>query len=263
MRRLFTISFLLLFTVFAGISQNTPKTDSVTNHWGISLYGSADYNMYMVQGTTPAGQDAGFMKNIDLPRIGYTIGASVNRPVGKRVSMEFGVQLQSQGYRSKNLIDTLWNYRDSAIGFSDYEKAYRYFSVAIPVMVKIKLFDMGKAHLDLGLGVAPVLSAGKQQALFFDDHTEILNEKSGTAINVQALGCLSFYIPMGNKMSLTLEPTFRYNILPYKDSYYIGVKRNLFSAGLGIYITRKVTDDEMYDYFYRRIYKVKNLPPAF
>lgn len=69
MRRLFTISFLLLFTVFAGISQNTPKTDSVTNHWGISLYGSADYNMYMVQGTTPAGQDAGFMKNIDLPRM--------------------------------------------------------------------------------------------------------------------------------------------------------------------------------------------------
>lgn len=263
MRKKFTISFLLVFTVLAGISQTTPKTDSVTNHWGISLYGSADYNMHMVNGTTPAGQDAGFMKNIDLPRIGYTIGASINRPVGKRVSMEFGVQVQSQGYRSKNLIDTLWNYRDSAVGFSDYHKAYRYFSVNIPVMVKIKLFNMGKAHLDLGLGVAPVFSAGKQQALFFDNHTEILNEKSGTAIDVQAIGCLSLYIPMGSKMSLTLEPTFRYNILPYKDSYYIGVKRHLFSAGLGIYITRKVTDDEMYDYFYRRIYKVKNLPPAF
>ncbi len=261
MKKFFILTILVGLISFRSFSQTT--TDTTSKYWGISLYGSADYNMHLVTGGTPAGQDAGFMKNIDLPRIGYSVGFSLNRPVGKRVSFEFGFSVQSQGYRTKTLSDTLWNYRDSAIGFTDYHKAYRYFSVNIPVLLKIKLFNMGKARLDFGLGVAPTFSAGKQQALFFDDHTEIINEKSGTAVNVQAIGCLSIYIPVSKKMSLTLEPTFRYNILPYKDSYYVGVKRTLFSAGLGLYITRKVTDDEMYDYYYRHIYKVKNLPPAF
>ncbi|HOY31623.1 MAG TPA: outer membrane beta-barrel protein [Bacteroidales bacterium] len=260
MKRLFTLTFLILIS-WSSFSQTTTNTD--TTYWGISLYGSADYNMQLIKGSTTAGQDGAFMNNLSLPRIGYLLGFSINRPVSKRLSMEFGVSFQSQGYRLGTLSDTLWNYRDSAIGFNDYEKACRYYSINIPVLLKITLFHIKKVKFDLGLGVAPVISLGKQQVSVFDNHTEKFHEKSGRDIDVQALGCLSVYIPLSKNISLSLEPTFRYNILPYKDNYYEGVSRNMMSAGLGIYLTYKLTDDEMYDYYYRHIYHNKNLPPAF
>jgi hypothetical protein len=260
MRKIFTIALLIILASYNGFSQ-TDDTDST--YWGISLYGCADYSFHMVKGSSPSGQDAGFMKDIDLPRAGYLAGFSINRAVGKRVAFEFGLSFQSQGYRTKTLSDTIWNYRDSVIGMNDYHKAYRYNSINIPVILKITLCHIKKATIDLGIGVAPVISIGKKQVLFFDDHTEIINEKSHPDLNVQAIGCLNINIPLGKNFALTLEPTVRYNILPNKDSYYEGVSRNFFTAGLGLYLTYKLTDDKMYDYYYRHIYKNKNLPPAF
>jgi len=261
MRKIITIIIILSLTAFRSFSQSGDTSD--TTYWGISLYGSVDYNLNMVKGSTSSGQDAGFMKDIDLPRIGYTVGFSIKRPIYKMLSLEFGIACQSQGYRTSTLSDTVWNYRDSAIAFYDYHKAYQYYSINIPVVLKVDLFHIKKAVIGLGVGVAPVISLGKKQVLFFDDHKEVINEKSGAAIDLQAIGNLNVYIPVSKKISLTLEPTFRYNILQYKDSYYEGVSRNLFSAGLGIYLTYKLTDNEMYDYYYKKIYNVKNLNPKF
>jgi hypothetical protein len=260
MRKIYTIALLIFLVSYNGFSQtNEPDT----TYWGISLYGCADYSLNMVKGKTTSGQDAAFMKNIDLPRYGYLVGFSINRAVGKRVAFEFGLSFQSQGYRTGTLSDTIWNYRDSAIGFNDYRKAYRYYSINIPVILKITLFHIKKATVDFGIGVAPVISLGKKQVLFFDDHTENINEKSGPDLDLQAIGCLSIHIPLSNKIALTLEPTARYNIMPYKDSYYEGISRNFLTAGLGLYLTYKVTDDEMYDYYYKNIHNVKNPKPAF
>jgi len=260
MKRVLTLVILFSLASFTGFSQTNEKD---TTYWGFSLYGCADYSLHMVKGSTSSGQDAAFIKNIDLPRYGYLLGFSINRPVSKRLSIEFGVSFQSQGYRTTTLADTILNYRDSILGIEDYHKAYRYYSVNVPVLLKITLFHIKKATVDFGIGVAPVFSVGKKQVLFFDDHTEIINEKSGADINVQAIGCLSVNIPMGKKMALTLEPTARYNILPYKDSYYEGVSRNFFTAGLGLYLTYKVTDESLYDYYYKNIYRAKNPLPAF
>lgn len=260
MKRFLIVAILFFLVSFTGFSQSNEQD---TTYWGFSLYGCADYSLHMVKGSTTSGQDAAFMKNIDLPRFGYLVGVSINRPIGKRLAMEFGVSLQSQGYRTATLSDTILNYRDSVIGVSDYHKAYRYYSVNVPILLKITLFHIKKATVDFGIGVAPVFTIGKRQVLFFDDHTEIINEKSGPDVNVQAIGCLSINIPMGKKMALTLEPTARYDVLAYKDSYYEGVSRNFFTAGLGLYLTYKVEDENLYDYYYKNIYNAKNPKPAF
>ncbi len=261
MKKICILFSLILVLSINSFSQTNPGSD--TTYWGISLYGSPNYNMQMIKGGTPAGQDAGFMKDIDLPHIGYQLGISIYRPLAKKLAIEFGIQMQCQGYKTGTLSDTLWNYRDSAIGYSDYKKAYRYYSVNIPILLKVNLFRIKKARVDFGVGVAPMISLGKKEVMYFDDHTENINEKSGKDLNVQAIGCLSVYIPLCKKTSLTLEPTFRYDILPYKDNYYVGVSHNLMTVGLGMYLTYKLTDDEMYDYYYRHIYNVKNMKPNF
>ncbi|MCK9613085.1 MAG: outer membrane beta-barrel protein [Bacteroidales bacterium] len=251
---------LFIVSVFA----YSQEMDADTNYWGVSIYGSVDYNTQFIKGSTidpMVGVDS--MKKIDLPRCGYTLGFSVNRPVYKILSLEFGIFIHSQGYRTGTLPDTIWNYRDSILSITDYHKSYRYYSLNIPVLLKVDIVRSKKVTFGIGVGVAPVFSLGKQQVSFFEDHKEIVHEKTGRDIDIQALGCLFVSVPLTDKLSLTLEPTFRYNILSYKDSYYQGITRNMLSAGLGIYLTYKVTDKAMYDYYYKKIYNVKNPMPQF
>ena len=250
----------LIFAILSGSGLMAQGTEPDTTYWNVSLYGSADYNYRFLSGSSGPGQDKAFFDGIEKPRIGWIGGVSVQRQLRGRLSIQFGISFQSQGYRTLGLSDTVFNYRDSALYNTLYDKATRYMSVNIPVILKINMFHIGKAAFDFGIGLSPSFSMGKHQVSFFSDHTEYYNSRSENSIDLQALACLSIYVPVSRYLSFTFEPTFRYNILPYEDKYYSGIKRNMFSAGLGIYFTYKVTDNKMYDYYYEKIYNKSPIP---
>ncbi len=254
---------LFLFSILLSMVGFAQDTEKDTTFWDVSFYGFADYNTQFVTGQTAAGVNADFIKSIDIPRVGYSFGFSVVRPVSKRLSIDFGLAFQNQGYKTSSLIDTVVNYRDSLLFTQEYHNAVRYASINIPILLKINLFHIKKATVDLGIGVAPVISLGKRTVSYFADHTEVVNSKSGRDLDIQALASITVRIPLSNKLSLTLAPTFRYNIMAYKDTYYDGIKRNFISPGFGIYLTYKLTDTEVYDYYYRHIYKNPKPKPAF
>ncbi len=253
---------LFLFSSLMSASVFSQNTDKDSTYWDISGYGFVDYNMALLTGSND-GISASDMKDINLPRVGYSLGFSVNRPLSKRLSIDFGLAFQSQGYKTGNLMDSVVNYRDSLLFTQEYHSAVRYASINIPVLLKINLFHIKKTTVDLGIGVAPVISLGRRTISYFADHNETVNGKSGPDLDVQALASITVRIPLSEKLSLTLAPTFRYNVMAYKDPNYDGIKRNFLSPGIGIYLTYKLTDNEIYDYYYRHIYKNPKPQPAF
>lgn len=248
---------LLLFFSFI-ITASAQEQEADTSFWDISIYASPDYAFRFLSGSSVPDQDKAFFDQMEKFRIGYTAGVYVSRPIARRLSIQFGLQYQSQGYKVTGLTDSVLNYRDSLLYTNTYDKSVRYSSLNIPVILKINMFHAGRTAFDFNIGLSPVITLGKREVSVFEDGKEYKNSWSGNDFDLQAIAGISVYIPLSSHYSLTLEPIFRYNIFAYKDQYYNGVKRSLFSAGLGLYFTYKVGDNKMYDYYYKNIY---NQPP--
>ncbi len=250
--------FLLLasFAFVLPLSAQEDATDpSDTTFWDFGFYGAADYNARMIAGDGENGVTSAFLNSIEKPRIGYTLGINMTRQLGKCIYIQTGILYQNKGYKTSTLQDTVLDLYDHYLSSSDYYSISRYHALYIPVILRIKMFKAGSVQFNVGIGAAPEVYLCKSNLSVFKDHVERDITKAEQAIDVKGIFNLNIDIPLSKNVSLAFEPNFGYNILGLKDEINKGVKRNMYTAGLGIQLTYKVTDQSIYDYYYLHLYK--------
>jgi hypothetical protein len=255
LKKRFLLLIILISACFPALAQDDAVDFSDTTYWDFGLYASPDYNYRMISGDGENGVTSDFLNGMEKYRIGYTVGGIVTRQLGKRIYIQTGILYQSKGYKTSSLQDTVLDLYDHYLSSSEYYSVVRYNTIYIPVIMKVKLFRAGSVQFNLGVGVAPDFYINKSTLSVFDDHTERDITKAEKVWDLEGIVNLNINIPLSDKLSLGLEPAFRYNIFGLNDDINKGVKRNMYSAGFGIQLCYKVTDQSFYDYYYTHIYK--------
>lgn len=257
------VKLSVLFLLLCSAVASAQSDDTDTTWWDVGIYASPDYCSRIASGSTPESFSSVTFDAIENPRTGYTAGILFSRQISNRLYIQSGLVFESQGYKTKTLNDTVYDLYDRPLYTREYSKAIRYSTINIPVILKINLLQAGNIKFNIGLGVAPMISLGKNEILTFDDHKESLASKSERDLNIQAIVNLSVYIPLSESFSLSIEPSFKYTVMPYNDRAYKGISRSLFAPGMGIFLAYKLPTQAIYDYYYYNIYKKKTIPASF
>jgi hypothetical protein len=257
MRKNITLLLVLIMVSSLRLWAQDEKDISDSTCWDFGLYVAPNFDSRMISGNADNGVTSAFLKDIEKYRIGYSIGATVTRQVSRKLYIETGFVFESMGYKTNTLQDTvLIDYPYTTfVRAEEFHQAVRYNAMEIPVVLRVNLFSSNKAQFNFGFGLAPEFFLNKATLSFFNDHTERDITKAERDVELQGLINFNINIPLTKNLSLGIEPAFRYSILGFKDAVNNGIKRNLFSAGLGFKINYKVTDKWFYDYFYLHIYK--------
>jgi hypothetical protein len=228
---------------------------SDTTFWDFGFYGAPDYNARMISGDGTNGVTSAYLNTIELPRIGYTFGINMTRQLGKCIYIQTGIMYQNKGYKTSTLQDTVLDLYDHFYSSSEYYSISRYNALYVPVILRLKMFKAGSVQFNVGIGAAPEIYLAKSTLAVFSDHTERDITKAEQVFDVKGMFNLYIDVPLTKNLSLGFEPNFSYDILGLKDKINVGVKRNMYTAGLGIQLSYKVTDQSLYDYYYKHIYK--------
>lgn len=251
------IALLFISTLFILplAAQEGVKDASDTTFWDFGFYGAPDYNARMISGDGDNGVTSEFLDGIELTRIGYSLGVNMTRQLGKIVYIQTGIMYQNKGYKTSALQDTVLDLYDNYYSSSEYYRISRYNALYIPVILRLKMFKAGSVQFNVGIGVAPEIYLCKSTLSVFGDHTERDITKAEQIFDVKGIFNLNIDVPLSKNLSLGFEPNFSYDILGLKDQTNVGVKRNMYTAGLGIQLVYRVTDQSLYDYYYKHIYK--------
>jgi len=251
------IAILLMSFVFAGTvaAQDGLNDASDTTFWDFGFYGAADYDYRMCAGTGENGISSAFLNTQEIQRIGYTFGINMTRQVGKIVYIQTGILYQNKGYMTESLQDTVLDLYDHFLTANEYTSISRYNALYIPVILRLKLFKAGSVQFNMGIGAAPEFYLSKATLSVFSDHIERDVTKAEQFFDVKGIFNLNINIPLSDNLSLAFEPNISYNILGLNDEINKGIQRNMYTAGLGIQLSYKVSDQSIYDYYYKNIYK--------
>jgi hypothetical protein len=219
------------------------------------LYVAPNFDNTFVSGNSSTGVTSAYLKNLEVPRMGYSIGAVVTRQVHKLLYIQAGFIYESQGYKTRALQDTVLNLYDEFLYSKAFHIAYRYNTFEIPIILQIKLAKAKKIQFNLGIGVAPAFYLSKSEISFYSDHTERHISKAEKDFSMQALLNINVNIPLTNRLSLGVEPDFRYSLTGLKDRVNKGINHHLYNLGISFQLNYRITDKDFYNYYYLHIYR--------
>jgi hypothetical protein len=265
-RKLLILLGMLLVAALPAAAQDAgnekpEKPDySDTTYWNFGLYIAPNFDNASVSGNASNGISSDFLKDIEVPRMGYSLGAVVTRQVHKLLYIQTGFIYESLGYRTRTLQDSVLDLYDEFLYSREYHKAVRYNTFEIPVILQIKLAKSKKIQFNLGVGVAPTFCLNKTEISFFKDHKERKVSKAEKDFGLQALLNINMNVPLTSRLSLGVEPDFRYSLLGLKDAVNKGINHQLYSLGISLQLNYRITDRDFYNYYYLHIYKKPEKP---
>jgi len=237
----FSIIIVFLF-VFKSFAQ--PIRDTVV--WCAGIYVSPDYNYRMVETDDPdLKYTASQLDDFEIPKAGITIGATISRKLIKdKLHLQLGLSFANKGYKTNTQNDTVFNMYGEILNISDFYNVYRYYSLNVPVMLKYKVFNIGNVSFNLGLGIAPDISLGKNVISVYSKKSIMSNiSKAERNFNLDAIANMSIRFPISDEVLIELEPTYRQSLHYPEYNNDIVFKRYFYSAGFAIHIIYRLFED--------------------
>lgn len=257
MLKKYLLIILFFITLVPSVKAQEGFSDaSDTTFWNFGFYASPDYSYRFCTGNSDRGVSSGDLDNLEIPKLpSYTLGINMTRQLNRILYIQTGIIYQNKGYKTNTQQDTVLDLYDHFLYAKEYTGVTRYHAIDIPVILRIKMFKAGSVQFNAGLGVAPEFYFCKSTLQVFSDHTERDVAPAERFYDLKGIFNLNIDIPLSDNLSLALEPNIGYNILGLEDAFDKGIKRNMYTAGLGIQLSYKVTDQSIYDYYYMHIYK--------
>jgi hypothetical protein len=183
--------------------------------------GSSSYNLVM------------YLRNKnEVPMFGYSAGLNLQFNCTRHFALETGIQYAHKGYQTKRI--TLTYEQPDPNAPQHVKTTYHYYYVDIPLKAN---FIFGKSRLRFltsgGLSTNILIKENQSMILEYADS----RKKSSTGVpvydkrklNISSLVSIGIDYKLNPKISIVVQPTFRYGIIKTPDT---PVSSNLWSAGL-------------------------------
>ena len=210
--------------------------------WSFGLNFSPDYCYRTLQEETTSPMFLNRRNETEIPKVGYTAGASILWRIHRNVELETGLQYSDKGYKT-NKLNLSWVSNDVHLP-SNYQIVYRYQYFDIPVKLNYYLINT-KLRLFVTGGMSINIFNRQQTKLIIeetnDSHSSTLSENDlgFSTLNFSVLVGGGILYPVTKSWSVRLQPLYRMSLTPLRPSN--GLKEKLFSTGLevGFYYTLK------------------------
>lgn len=170
---------------------------------------------------------------MEAPKFGYTGGVNFSYALNHWLSIESGLHYSNKGYGMKKQ-DLYSNQQEPGIP-TNFKFIENFYYLDLPLKVN---FSLGKNRWrfisSVGASTNLFLKESQTQVLYFSDKTDRSTSSDGNKynnMNISPMVSLGIDYHLSNKMSLRVEPTFRYGLLKIIDA---PVTAYLFSAGLNV-----------------------------
>ena len=168
---------------------------------------------------------------MEIPIVGYSGEVNVRYSFSRFFSMESGIQFSTKGYQTK---------KQNIVSFPPepgFPTAVKYIDHFYYLDIPLKInFSAGKNKWrfvsSIGASANFLLNASVTQVAYYADKTDRSTSSAGYSfkkLNVTPQVSIGLDYQFTDKMSLSVEPTFRYGILKIIDSPITGY---LFTIGL-------------------------------
>lgn len=161
----------------------------------------------------------------NLPKYGYTTGASLAYVLGKRMAIETGVFFSDKGQQTTNSISTNWITPNGTVQPPFKSKTnHHYYFIDIPVKANFYILTK-RFKLYTSLGISTNLFLSKKaisKTTYSDGTSETIvsnNYNSATIPSVNFSGLIGIGVSydINKKWTLKIEPVYRQCIKPITD----------------------------------------------
>ena len=198
---------------------------------------STDYDFRTLKNNDGSASSGLVIRNrngIETGKAGYTAGVNVCVYLGGLFGLETGVQYSNKGYQTKNQ-DLVFAQPDPSLPVRE-KFVYNFHYIGIPVKINLRLGE-GRIQFIPGAGFSAdifVKATVKNIKEYSSGKREQKTENSTynyTSINISPVISLGVNYFLNDKMSIRVEPTYRYGILKIIEAR---VTEYLWNAGLNI-----------------------------
>jgi len=180
--------------------------------------------------------------SMEIPKFGFTTGASLLYKVSEHFTFETGLQYSDKGEKTKWFSDFIYNTPDPSIP-TRIKYIVHYYYLDIPVKVnyylltkRLKYFISGGVSANIFLGQTTT-SIGE----FSDGHTEERPSSHGlsaaSTINIAIIAGMGIQYSLNEKLSLRIEPTYRRSLTAFVNA---PIKGYLYSTGVNLALYYKL-----------------------
>ncbi|HZY25308.1 MAG TPA: outer membrane beta-barrel protein [Bacteroidales bacterium] len=236
MKLLLTLLTLIPLTLFC---QNPATPKKVEFSIGLTFSPDYCYRTLKTDGSIAIYKWAAESRDtFEIPKFGYTTGLNFAVKFNKRFSLETGLLFSDKGEKTKRLSDLHAIKPDSTMPTA-VTFIYRYIYIDIPIKVNFYILTK-RAKLFVMAGISPNIFLSQKTTSIIeyrDGHKNTDNSwhhEGYTIIDLTVIAGLGFSYDLSNKLSFSLEPTYRRSITPINDG---GIRSYLYSIGLttGLY----------------------------
>src|SRR5688572_5813324 len=183
----------------------------------------------------------------EIPKFGFTTGASILYTLNKRVSLESGLLLSNKGEKLKEEFINNPEFYADANGVSplSWRHTYHYLYLDVPTKINYYLLT-GKVKLFISAGISTnifLTQLTKQEVKFSDGRTDVHKDFNNhpydyytgfKRLNLVGLAGLGAEYNLSDNFHLRIEPIYRRSITPINNT---SIKSYLTSTGvnLGVY----------------------------
>lgn len=223
---------------FAQDNQAVSASDS--HHWLFGINGSPDYCFRDYVNTTDDPTFDQFVINyndIEIPKLGFSIGASACYVINHRYSIDAGLQFSDKGYRTHKF-EYYLPYPQASGGPYVFRSVSHYNYLDIPLRFNMT-FGQRKLKFIAGIGITTnVLLSTASTTIQYVDGDRERDHVSGSEfeadfnrLNLSPAISAGIACNITEQMQLRIEPTFRYGVLKTSDA---PLTDYLYSAGLNV-----------------------------
>ncbi|MBN2637302.1 MAG: outer membrane beta-barrel protein [Prolixibacteraceae bacterium] len=209
--------FIVVFPLFIN-GQNSESQTSKKLSFGVNF--SPDYSYRRLYQENDEHNFVDYRNEIEDPRLGFTTGLVAYYQISNRFTFESGIQFSDKGEKSKF---TRWivSSGNSATdpAFTVKSKSFNhYYYLGVPIKLNYFLLQKQfRLFISGGISTDFFLSGKIKYIDEFNDRTERGSENMDydfNIINFVGLASLGIERDISTKLSLRVEPTFRYSFTP-------------------------------------------------
>jgi Outer membrane protein beta-barrel domain len=239
-------SLTILFSVNLEAQEEAPKpVEDDFNRFqiGVSYAPEMSYRTLLnVDGSNAAKNTIDFRNEMELPKYGFTAGINGCYNISRKIGFEAGILFSNKGYQERSMFYTVLNTDGTYQELGKHKYIYQFHYIDIPLKAN---FTLGKQKVrflaSAGIVTSIFVSSAETHLInYYDDGVERATVEDPFKYK---RGMLSAMIGAGidyaitQRMTLRVEPRFRYGLTRIIDNTPISARLGDFGINVGYYIT--------------------------
>lgn len=175
-----------------------------------------------------------FIDSMQIPKLGYTIGANFCFQINNHINMESGINYSNKGYKTIPVL-TIYDWNKPPIKATNI---ISYYYLDFPLRASYTFFDKriqiiasGGMVLNLFLNSTTKIIPEGNTPSFKPTNFLVINGYSPNRINISPTVSVGIKYKINDRMNFRIEPVFSYGLLLFEEIYNT---IHLWNAGVNI-----------------------------